>query len=216
LKVLILVSSKRARFNTLCRIRYVQHSSAAQLAGASFCYSFRTKFSAGLDFEDCEVNAAAELAAEGLIDGDFATKIGPVADIIEIVFVPTNSPTNSPTESYYPSSTPTEAPNEGTEPPTSETDLPTGGTTTEEPTSDSGPTSSTEPPTSETDLPTGGTTTEEPTFGTTIDLTSSTEQPTFGTTTEGPTGGTTTEGPTSGEADGREESVATFSETAVP
>merc|ERR1711865_857188 len=128
---------------------------AAQLTG-SFCYSFRTKFSAGLDFEDCEVNAAAELAAEGLIDGDFATKIGPVADSIEIVFVPTNSPTNSPTESYYPSSTPTEAPNEGTEPPTSETVEPTSETV--EPTSE----------------------TVEPTFGTT------TEGPTSGTTTEGP------------------------------
>jgi len=129
-----------AASNSVCTEAFT----AAQLAGASFCYEFQTTISPPTSGEDCEVNVAAELVAVALNDGELADAIGPVADIA-VRFAPTDAPTEGPT---------------------SETDLPTSGTTTEGPTSDTEePTSgtTTEGPTSDTEEPTSGTTTEGPT-----------------------------------------------------
>ena len=60
----------------------------------------------------CEVNAAAQYVTGKLEEGTFDAEIGPVAGIVE-VFVPTNSPTEAPTEE-------TSGPTSETERPTSE------------------------------------------------------------------------------------------------
>merc|ERR1711865_471124 len=140
-----------AASNSVCTEAFT----AAQLAGASFCYEFQTTISSPTSGEDCEVNVAAELVAVALNDGELADAIGPSAYIGE-KFVPTDSPTEAPVFTEPPT---TFAPTEETGDPTSET---------VEPTSD------TEEPTSDTEEPTSGTTTEGPT--------SDTEEPTSGTT----------------------------------
>merc|ERR1712028_305478 len=127
-----------ATSNSVCTEAFT----AAQLAGASFCYEFQTTISSPTSGEDCEVNVAAELVAVALIDGDLAYAIGPSAYIGE-KFVPTDSPTEAPVFTEPPT---TFVPTEETGDPTSETVEPTSETVE--------PTSETEEPTSETAEPT--------------------------------------------------------------
>merc|ERR1711865_741996 len=111
-----------AASNSVCTRRF----SAAKLAVALFCYSFRTTISPPTSGEDCEVNVAAETVAVALIDDSVAALIdgectgGFICPVIDIAvqFAPTNAPI-------------TEGPTRETDEPTSATEEPTSGTTTE-------------------------------------------------------------------------------------